>query len=125
MSLLCGQYDLTETMCIHTFQRMPHSPTEHPLLTAAPLRLAQLVNTGRLSSDDARELLAARNGASDPGAIARALQAKHAAARVNAAVQAALLTEREGEAILQRLRAGEDPSFVPTMLRRRADGTSE
>ena len=75
-----------------------------------------MVRAGRLTEEDAARLIAAENSGEFEDA-AREIQLKHARARVTAAVEEGGLTEKEAQAILERLERGEDPRFLRGLRR--------
>lgn len=78
-------------------------------------RLDKMVQTGRLTEEDAQRLRAAANSGQLDDAV-REIQLKHARERVNTAVENGRLGQEEARAIFDRLAKGEDPHFLRGLL---------
>lgn len=103
---------------------MAHSPRSHAWLKRGPLllqRLDRLVEAGRLTKVEAARLRAAAD-AGELEEAARAIQLRHARARVDDAVEKGEVTRDEADVLLDRLDRGEDPRILRGLRRRLGRG---
>lgn len=75
-----------------------------------------MVASGRVSDKEAERLRAASDEDSFEAGI-REIRARHAGAKLDAAVQAGQMTREEADANLERLRQGEHPRALKAHLR--------
>lgn len=102
---------------------MARNPRDHAQLRRGPRlvrRLDKLVEAGRLTEDEAARLRTADDDGLE--GAARAIQLRHARARVGEAVENGAVTRGDADVLLDRLDRGEDPRFLRGLGRRPGRG---
>ena len=103
---------------------MGHGPRSHAWVKRGPRllqRLDKLVEAGRLTEDEAARLRAVAD-ADELEEAARAIQLRHARARVDDGVTKGAVTRDEADDLLDRLDRGEDPRLLRGLRRRLGRG---
>ena len=80
-------------------------------------RLDHMIDSGQVTADEATELRAATNAEDYEAAVIR-IRARHARARLDAAVEAGQMTQAEANASIERLRKGDHPRGLRAHLRK-------
>jgi hypothetical protein len=80
-------------------------------------RLDHMIDSGQVTADEATELRAATNAEDYEAAVIR-IRARHARARLDAAVEAGQMTPAEASANLDQIQRGEHPRGLRTHLRK-------